>query len=38
MTAAALTAGPRVAAVPRTQERIVTGLFFGSASSGSTTS
>jgi O-antigen ligase len=30
MTAAALTAGPRVAAVPRTQERIVTGLFFGS--------
>ena len=30
MTAAALTAGRRVAVVPRTQERIVTGLFFAS--------
>ena len=30
MTAAALTTGRRVAAVPRTQERIVTGLFFAS--------
>ena len=29
MTAAAVTAAP-AAAVPRTQERIVTGLFFGS--------
>jgi O-antigen ligase len=30
VTTAALTAGRRVAAVPRTQERIVTGLFFAS--------